>query len=67
MTADTNSPAKLEVGNGNVILSSVFDLITKLCEKFLRIQHNTVSNKSIRKCRSRAFQILLSKKIPEQS
>ncbi|KAI4456268.1 gamma tubulin complex protein [Holotrichia oblita] len=56
---------KIDELNFNVSVNSVYYLLTKLCEKLLtNDKTNNAPNKFLRKCRSKAFEILLSKKIP---
>lgn len=56
---------KIDDSNVNVSVNSVYCLLTKLCEKLLvSDKSNNNANKFLRKCRSKAFEILLSKKLP---
>lgn len=65
-----NGQHKLGVHNHgkteDISLNSVYCLLTKLCEKLLNGHKDNVHDKLLRKCRSKAFEILLSKKIPPQ-
>ncbi|KRT83538.1 hypothetical protein AMK59_3593 [Oryctes borbonicus] len=61
----TNNYGKIDELNLNVSVSSVYSLLTQLCEKLLYAHKNNVPNKLLKKFRSNAFEILLSKKVPE--
>ncbi|GJQ83899.1 hypothetical protein Trydic_g19839 [Trypoxylus dichotomus] len=60
------SYGKIDELNLNVNVNSVYILLTQLCEKLLHSHKSSVPSKLLRKFRSNAFEILLSKKIPEQ-
>lgn len=62
----SQSHGKMEDVNLNVSVNSIYNLITKLCEKLLSNQKSSPSNKLIRKYRSKAYEIFLSKKVFEQ-